>query len=101
MTALNLHFTVVANYRDLARSFFAVGGSPAGEPVRASVAGQEAGFAYAIGVTRGELRRILDPTAANRQRPPWRDPSRAQRKGSGQIRRIPHSPPGAGSLGQT
>lgn len=66
MSVFNLHSTVLADYRDFVRSFFSVADDHAREFVQAPLAELDAWFARAYGLTRDELRYILDPADVHR-----------------------------------
>ena len=60
MSSFNLHATVLDNYRDFVRSFFTVAEDR--EARRAQLRAElDAWYARAYGLTRDELRNILDP----------------------------------------
>ena len=60
MSSFNLHATVLDNYRDFVRSFFTVAEDR--EARRAQLRAElDAWYARAYGLTRDELRYVLDP----------------------------------------
>jgi hypothetical protein len=61
MSIFNLHSSVVGDYRDFVRSFFTVADDRAREFIDRNSTELDAWFASAYGLTRDELRHILDP----------------------------------------
>jgi len=64
VSIFNLHFSVLADYRDFVRSFFTVADVRAREFISRALNELDAWFARAYGLTRDELRYILDPADA-------------------------------------
>jgi hypothetical protein len=56
-----IHSNVLADYRDFVRSFFRVVDDRAGDFTDIKLKGRDGWFARAYGLTRDELRNILDP----------------------------------------
>jgi len=61
MSIFNLHSNVLTDYRDSVRSFFSVVDDCAREFIGRELVKLDAWFARAYGLTRDELRYILDP----------------------------------------